>query len=462
MQNRRTTWFGHIKQMLCIGIGSVLAGVLLLTLVFCIPVGVMARHVGASVDKILVESPEPSDGWLKQYIYEKKESYTDAIMVQNAIEKIPGKNAYEHAMWAYHLDLDAEVWTPEVSVEYFSKGGDTSVMFLHQYSRYWHGYLVYLKPLLLLFTWEQILWIGGALQVLLFLVVLIVSFKSGHPEVGIALLLSLLFMKPLLMLVSLDMAVCWLITLIAVLAILLKYDWLKRKEHFPELFLMTGILVAYFDFLTYPVVTLGFPLCVFFLMKDRRKPEHRLYTMEVRGTAFFLSENLGGLLENVGQMLAYSACWALGYVSMWAAKWVVADLTLHAGTIKSAFSSILGWTEAIGGRPRVSGGFYVISLNLQEYDFWIYPFLIVLVTLFDVAAFVYASKKTSLKEAISLCVPYLLTACIPFGWYVVVQHHSGLHVSFTFRIISVAWLALCAIGLGLFCLGRKETAISDG
>ena len=52
---------------------------------------------------------------------------------------------------------------------------------------------------------------------------------------------------------------------------------------------------------------------------------------------------------------------------MWAAKWVIADLTLHTGTIKDAIWSIIGRTEAIGGRPRMNGGFYVIGLNLHEY-----------------------------------------------------------------------------------------------
>lgn len=435
MQDRRTTWFGHIGQMLCIGIISVILGVLLLTLVFCIPVDTMIPHVGASMDTIIQDASEISAGRLEHYIFEKKETYTDAIMVQNAIEKIDGKNPYEHAMWAYHMDLNDTTWTPEVSVKYFSRNGDTSAMFLHQYSRYWHGYLVYLKPLLLLFTWEQILWIGAGLQVILMLAVLAVSVWKKHPQVGLAMLVGLLFMKPLLMMVSLAMTVCWLITLAVMLVILLRHDWLEQKDHYPELFLMTGILVAYFDFLTYPVVTLGFPLCAYFLIKKE-----------------------GKLKENVVRMVVYSASWALGYVSMWAMKWILADVTLHTGTIKSAFSSILGWTEAIGGRPRFSGGLYVISLNLYEYSSWLYPALVAALVLFDVASFVYACRKTTWKRAAVCSVPYLLVACIPFLWYIIVQHHSGLHIAFTFRIISVAALALGSIGFGLLRLGRQERA----
>lgn len=53
------------------------------------------------------------------------------------------------------------------------------------------------------------------------------------------------------------------------------------------------------------------------------------------------------------------------------------------------------------------------------------------------------------------CIPFVLIALVSFAWYFVVQHHSGLHVAFTFRIISVAGMALGSIGLGLLRLGRN-------
>lgn len=432
MRDGKKTWLTHLGQMLVIGIVCVILGVLFLTLVFCLPTEPAKRHVGVSVDKLIPDASGKAQGGLKGYLDANRELYTDAIMVQNAFERIPGKNAFEHAMWVYHLDLSETAWTPEATVKYYSQGGDPSGLFLHQYSRYWHGYLIYLKPLLLLFTWEQIVWIGAGLQVLLFLAALFAAYRTKHGEAAAVLLLGLLFLKPLLMLASLAMTVCGVITLAAVLTILLWHDGMERKGLYPELFFVTGILAAYFDFLTYPVVTLGFPLCVYFLRK-RYVPWK----------------------ENVIQFMACSASWALGYLAMWASKWVLADLTLHTGTIRSAVSSVVGWTEAVGGRSRFLGGLYVIGLNLQAYSHWLYPALAALLAAFDLAVFVYAVKRTSWKKAAAYCVPYLLTACIPFGWYIVVQHHSGLHVVFTFRILSVAWLAFCAAGLGLLQLGRQ-------
>ena len=72
---------------------------------------------------------------------------------------------------------------------------------------------------------------------------------------------------------------------------------------YPEFFLIVGILTSYFDFLTYPVVTLGIPLCCYFLLESDR------------------------LWNNIKRLTGFSVSWAIGYAGMCAAKWVIADLT---------------------------------------------------------------------------------------------------------------------------------------
>ena len=104
----------------------------------------------------------------------------------------------------------------------------------------------------------------------------------------------------------------------------------------------------------------------------------------------------------------------------------------------------------------------MIRLNLGEYDSLIYPVMAVLLLLFDRVVFVWACRRTSLKRAVLCCVPFLLIACLPFAWYIVVQHHSGLHIAFTFRNMGVAGLALGAMGFELLCLDKKEAAKGQG
>ena len=405
--------------------GSALMGTLLLVLVFCIPTDRIQKHVAQSVDRVLVSEDAMPDNAFLHHIIKNKESYTDSIIVQYAFEKIPGRNAFEHAMWAWHHDLEDEIWAAEDSLRAVLNGADTSGMYLREYSRYWHGYLLYIKPLLLIFSWEQLIWLELIVQLALFAAVVVVSIRKKYFGVAPAMLGGLLLMKPELMTVSFTMSVCFLITLSAVLFMLLKEDWLHKKNYYPELFLCIGILTAYFDFLTYPVVTLGFPLCVYFLMAERER-----------------------IFPAIKRIVGYSFCWGVGYAGMWASKWVIADITLGTGTIKDALWNVIGRTEAIGGRPRMNGGFYVISLNFREYDSKIYAAIAIALAVLAAAALIWAlCRKMPVKALLETVVPFLIIGIIPFAWIVVVQHHSALHARFTFRILGVTAMALCCIGI---------------
>ncbi len=420
-------------RMALLLLGSAVLGTLLLVLAFCLPVERMRENVAVSVDSMIKDPEEVADNAFAQYVWSEKETYTDAIMVQNAIERIPGKNVFEEAMWVYHTDLEEEVWTPEASLKAFLSEEGMEQSYLHEYSRYWHGYLIYLKPLLLIFSWSQIVMLGIVLQVLLMGAVLFASIKRGTPGVGAAMLIGFLFMKPVLVLCSLTMSVCWIITLAVLLIMLLCHSKIEAGKRYPELFLLTGILTSYFDFLTYPVVTLGFPLCAYFLLAERES-----------------------IKKGLQKVIGYSFCWGVGYVGMWALKWIIADVTLHTGTIKDAAWSIIGRTEAIGGRPRMNGGFYVIGLNLQEYKWMIYPAAAGLLLLVSLALFFLAARKLSVRAALEIVIPCVVIFCIPFAWIVVVQHHSALHARFTFRILSVAAVAVSCMGIKLFKSLRKS------
>lgn len=420
----KADWKRVLIHMVMLLAGSALFGTLLLTLVFCIPTERIKGHVAESVDRVLC-SGQPADNAFLQHIRQHKESYTDSIIVQYAFEKIPDKNAFEHAMWAWHYDLEEEIWAAEDSLRAVLAGTATSEMHLREYSRYWHGYLLYIKPLLLVISWEQLVWLELVLELILLTAVLAASIRKKCPGAAVAVAAGLLFMKPELMMVSLTMSVCLIIMLAAVLVLLLKGEWLRDRGYFPEFFLCIGILTAYFDFLTYPVATLGFPLCVYFLISQRER-----------------------IFPAVRRIVGYSFCWGVGYAGMWASKWVIADLTLGTGTIKDALWNVLGRTEAIGGRPRLNGGRYVISLNFQEYDSRFYAiaagvlaFLVLLVLVWGLG------RKLPLKLLLETILPFVVISAIPFAWIVVVQHHSALHARFTFRILGVAAMALCCIGV---------------
>ncbi len=88
---------------------SAVVGTILLVLVFLLPVGPMRKNVEKSVGDMLKTGDEIPEDAFSQYLWKNRETYTDAIMVQNAIERLSDKNAYEHAMWMYHYDLEEDV-----------------------------------------------------------------------------------------------------------------------------------------------------------------------------------------------------------------------------------------------------------------------------------------------------------------------------------------------------------------
>ncbi|MCM1568010.1 MAG: hypothetical protein NC081_01035 [Roseburia sp.] len=432
MKDALVTWLKRVMVILPI---SALAGTLLLTLAFCIPTKPMFRKAAVSLDDMIRSAEDMEEGSFSRYLWGHKETYTDAIMVQNAIESREERNAFEEAMWVYHSDLNPDFWTPEESLKAYCTQTWEGEVYTYTYARYWHGYLIYLKPLMLLFSWKQLVILGAVLQLMMLAAVVILAVKKRQAGIGIALLAGFFYMKPIIVMASLTMAVCNVIMLGALLVILSRHDWLKENGRYAILFLLIGILTAYFDFLTYPIVTLGFPLCAYFLMEE--------------------GERMGGSLK---KLTGYSISWGVGYAGMWALKWVIADITLHTGTIKDALWSILGRTEVIGGRPRLNGGFYTISLNLQEYDSAVYGIGAVLLGIAALAAVIVAVRKVGVKPVLARVFLFAIVFCIPFVWIIVVQHHSALHARFTFRIISIAAMALCCISIGAVRQCRKADA----
>lgn len=411
---------GLLVRMAVLLSGSVLMGTLLLALVFCIPTERIKRHAEGFVRHVLDGEDVFGDHPILRHVMGDWESYTDSIMIQYAFEKVPEKNAFEHAMWAYHYDVEEEIWAAEESLRMALAGGDVSGMYLREYSRYWHGYLLYLKPLLFVMPWECLFWLGLGVQLALMAWLAALCVRQKRVGVIAAMAAGLLFMKPELMVVSLTMSVCFIITLAALIVLLSRGEWLREEKRYPEFFLCVGILTAYFDFLTYPVVTLGFPLAALFLSEDGERV----------WTAF-------------RRIVGYAFCWGVGYAGMWAAKWVVADVTLHTGTVKDALWNVIGRTETIGGRPRMNGAAYVISLNFDEYGSPIYAVLAAALVIAAVLAVAWAfRKKLSPKTILESVFPFVIVGAIPFAWIVVVQHHSALHARFTFRILGVAAMAL--------------------
>jgi len=431
----------RIRNMLLLLLGSAAAGTLLLLLVFLLPVGSARRHVEASLEEMVESEAERAGNEQRKAVIQYKENFTDCLMVQNAIEKVEGRSVLEHAMYVFHKDLlDDTTWATEDSLVSFLRQGEDG-MYLKEYSKYWHGYLVYLKPLLVCMSWRHVETFLLAAQTFLLAAAAGAAFWKKRFGLGGGIICAFLFMKPMRIWLSLTMSACWSIAMWAALLMVLCYERIEKKNRWEEFFALIGIVTAYLDFLTYPIVTLGVPLCIW-LVQSLEKA----YGGRVRLCRFFWN----------------GACWAAGYAGMWGLKWVVAEITCHSGTLRNAVWSVIYRTSPLDGyRSIFSGVGRTWEAVLAQYDSPLYGIFFGLIALSAIVSVLWCLVRArSAAWGISV-ICLAAVALLPFVWLVLTQNHTAIHCSFTFRIMGVSVMALwCMAVVSVSAIRRK--AAGDG
>ena len=141
------------------------------------------------------------------------------------------------------------------------------------YARYWHGYLVPVRPLLCLMTYKHIKYIS---MILCFVLLCLVYEKVGkaiNRGVGMALIVSLCMGNIIVIPLSFQYMSMYYITTVAVLLYCL-----AAKRGRPDaglFFLAVGSVTNFIDFLTSPLNSLGMLLVVAYLLYVKQAPEER-------------------------------------------------------------------------------------------------------------------------------------------------------------------------------------------
>lgn len=458
------------KKVIAMGaflLGSILLGVLLLYAVFLIPTQRMKGHLQASIPLLVDEFS--NSNVIYNYPSTLTGLFTDCIMLENAVYEKESSSPLKSAMEVYRGEKQEEYWTPGEALVAYLNGEELPVEV--SYARYWHGYLILLKPLLLFLDVGELRMIGMLLQGLMGLAVFWGFYRRRAMAYGMVFGFTVLWMMPLSMMLSLSLSVCYYLMLIGILAILFFHEkW--EKIGYEWLFLVLGVLTAYFDFLTYPLVTLGIPLCVWVLLQTNK-------------TKYTICKLTGNGIS-----------WAAGYGIMWAGKWVVGDLFAGSGVIKDALETLTARTGKVEQQSRLGSFVTAIKANLGAVENFGY-LLLILAAIAVIAASWYALHQKKRKERISfykagtrkilpndrqvqkdsskaeriespedkensegiksleskespegpqgfrwgtLC--YLFLAVLPFGWFLVTANHSTEHWMFTFRITGISVFAL--------------------
>lgn len=397
-------------------VAALLAAVLLMTAVYALPVGPMQKNAKRGLENLQTEGRSYclSEGYDNTAL----DGYTDAIMVNNAV--YPGKgNALQNALENPRAG-DGE--DTIASLSDFLEGKEQTET---TYARYWHGYLLLLKPLLLVFSLADIRMMDMMLQLLLAAAVLVLSDYRGGAKLALPLGLTVACMNPVTMALSLQLTDVYLLMLLFTGAMLLLETY--HKETGWMLFLWLGIATAFFDFLTYPVAALGVVLAVE-LMQTEETP-----------------------LQKIKTMLLHSVAWAFGYGGMWAGKWVCASLLTRENVIADAIRVALARSGNVVGDKKVNL-LQVVWHNVRQY---LNP-AVLLVVLFAVVLLgvLFRRKGYTLNVKHLGWLPFGILCLYPVVWYAATQNHAIIHPFLTHRNLAVSIMAAgCAVSV---CMEKSK------
>ena len=411
----------NIGKTILIFIIAFIAGILLLFAAFLLPKQPMRDNLKYSMLAIAQEN-----GQSCEILYGLPSTFdslfTDSIMMLSSVYESDHSLA-EAVAAIYRPDVDEDWWQPTQSLLNYLETGQ--VDYEASYSRYWHGYLVLLKPLLLLLNFEEIKLLNLLLQGGLFLYLIVRMRDRGLKELAAAFAAAYFLMFPIAMAFSLSMAICDYIALLG-MAILIRRPVIAANTLSSIWFFMgLGIAAAYFDFLTFPLITLGFPLVLALALRKDQD-------------------------QNLRYVITSCASWGASYVAFWASKWIFGCLVLKENVIADAIQTIFFRTSSEGGNNRFTFYFQTLFKNLKMWNAIPYLVLLVILIILAVRGIFFNHKKPDLKRL----APYLLVAVLPFLWYAVILNHSYEHAAYTFRILTITVFA----GLGSACRGGDTIA----
>lgn len=412
-----------LKEILIVVIG-VVAGVAALAATYFIPQEKMKENAWESA--ILMHREGLGSFMWPTVKMTQLDGYTDGVMLNTAYTETDDG--------IRDILLDTRVQVREINpMESFYEviALENKEYRVETYGRYWHGYQILWRPLLCFFNYGEIRQINMAVQLALVFAFLYLLFLSGEKALAIPFFGMYLFLTPLALFSSMQFSPCFYLMLLTSMALVGLRAYLNDTRR-NCLFLIVGILTAFFDLLTYPFVTLGIPLITYLAIDKECRENWK---------------------KSIKDIVFYSVSWGIGYVGMWGAKWVAASVLTDENVIMDAVNQV----KFRSGHYEQGRSFWTtLKLNFDACNMKSIWVVLIALALFLLACVILNFRRNGIK-LLPVTAVILVVSLYPFLWYYLTMHHSSDNSYFTWREYSICVygvLTALAVNMGL---SRKNT-----
>ena len=358
-----------------------------------------------------MSTPQTIGGFLSAQL----DNYTGVLILKTAGYVGP-ESLTEKAFGGLRVDMPAQEgqsdWDAYCNYEFGElspTGGGAD------YSRYWHGYTLPLRLLLCVLDVANLQMLLYFAQLALLLAVLHLMDRRGLRRLIPGFFLSFFLLMPFSSSICLQYVPVTMLMLLSSVCVLLGDRQIDRAVGMPAFFALLGLLTNYLDLLTFPLVSLGYPLLLLLVLRMRRGES---------GKSLFCTTALCGI------------GWALGYGGMWALKWLINALVFGWQMLGNVFAQIgLRASDNGGTISRVAVLMENLGVILDKKSYLLLLLLCAAVTLVPAGRAIVRRQGIRLDlRALSLLLP-AAAVCL---WYIVMANHAHDHTYFTYRSMTVA------------------------
>lgn len=349
--------------------------------------------------------------------------------VEKSIEVLGGEGDYPMYFFYRHSAI-IDVHTDKLMYESLIQNRDyynpiQAAMSINQYPRYWHGYQVLLRPLTVVFQVQELRYLGMLTFHLLFFWSAWLMAKKTKPLYAVFYVLTVASGYVVFLPVCFQFLTTFLVLFVSLIVFLSRYD---KNKPLPAVkwmlyFFVVGMVENFFDFLTYPILTLGIPLVLLLWLRVRDEQA------DFRGNFWF--------------MFKASLTWFFGYALTWISKWLLSAAILGVRYFWRTMSVVQYRLEGSDEEPLDRIG--TIQRNLKAWlnvqDGGVISWSKIALLILIVAVVLIIWRKLKDWKTVGAYLPILFVAAYPYIWYLVMSNHSQIHYWYTYRAQLVALFA---------------------